>query len=99
MTVLGIARCAWCHRPADEHSIDDARRCVDELQYRESNYCRLTGPKRVDDSAFYTQLGAATLPRIADLAIARSLGQSDAARGERRVRVNDPSPSTCDDVV
>jgi hypothetical protein len=54
---------------------------------------------RFDDIAFYTQLGAATLPRIADLAIARALGESDAARGERRARTRGPDPAACDDVV
>jgi len=46
------------------------------------------------DPAFYTALGAATLPGI--IAIARELAKSHAAQGERRAEVSDPSPPVCD---
>jgi len=53
---------------------------------------------RLSTSAdFYTAIGAATLPGIH--AIARELAEGRAARGERRLRVDDLTPASCDDPV
>lgn len=39
--------CSWCKRPIQDHTLLEAWRCCQELEYRESStYCRLTGPKR-----------------------------------------------------
>lgn len=38
--------CSRCTLPADAHSLEQARACLAVLIDRESNYCRLTGPKR-----------------------------------------------------
>lgn len=57
------------------------------------------GPRRDSDVAFYTALGAAILPSIEDIATALRLGQSVAARGERRARTEGPDPAACDDPV
>jgi hypothetical protein len=46
MTIVDVARCEYCERSIDGHSIEDARRCADALIEREATYCRLTGPKR-----------------------------------------------------
>jgi len=79
MSVLAGVRCSWCGELVEEHSLEQAWHCANELEYRESaGYCRLEGPKEFE---FFNRLATAVAPGVA--AMGRILA-NEHGTGERR---------------
>ncbi len=46
MKDVGPGVCENCGRSTSDHNLTEARFCAERLIYIETNYCRLTGPKK-----------------------------------------------------